>query len=291
LWAVVAQRVGLTYDDQTATMIASRGAVSMTIAREAFEGTLGTVATYRYPHLGLDVRMGERGFFDVLSRHFTLPEEKANKRFVVSGREHEQLEGFFDAELVRVLHTATRVELDDDSCRIHVPGAASSASALEAVTRAALMVMTLLEAAIGRIRPPAAMLPFVHTWRAFADATSGRLELGRMWIHDGSLGGFRFEVGTVFEPDDPKPRGTLVRVPIEPPLDHAPTVDDASLSAVARDALRSLAEHPSFHAEPHELALFIDGATPDPAALGPKIEAMTAVLRALRGAVAAGPFR
>jgi hypothetical protein len=291
LWAVVAQRVGLTYDDPTAAMIASRGAVSMTLAREAFEGTFGTVATYRYPHLGLDVRMGERNFLDVLTRHFTLPEEKANKRFAVTGREHEQLDGFFDAELVRVLHTATRVELDDDSCRIHVPGAATSASALEAVARAALAVMTLLEAAIARIRPPAAMLPFAHAWRAFADATSGRLELGRMWIHDASLGGFRFEVGTVFEPDDPKPRGTLIRVPIEPPLDHAPTVDDASLSAIARDALRSLVELPSFHAEPGELALLIEGPTPDPAALGPKIEAMTAVLRALRGSVAAGPFR
>jgi hypothetical protein len=291
LWAVVAQRTGLAYDDPTATMIASRGAVSITIAREAFEGTLGTVAVYRYPHLGLDVRLGERGFFDALTRHFSLRNDQADKRFIVTGREHAQLEKFFDPELVRYLLTATRVELDDDQCRIHVPGAASSASTLEAVARAAIAVMEVLDVAMKRIPPPLVMVDCVPAWRAFADRAGGRLELGRLFIHDASIGGFRFEVGTVFEPDSPKPRGTVVRVPIEPPLDHAPSVDDPSLSAVARDALKSLASEPGFHADTSELGMWIDGVTPDPATLTPKIEGMLSVLRALRGAVAAGPFR
>ena len=215
LWAIVAQRNGLAYDEHSATMIASdaRGAVSMTLAREAFEGTLGSVATFRYPHLGLDVRLGERGLFTILTRHFTLPDATADGRFAVTGRENAQLAAFFDPELARYLATATRVELDDDQCRIHVPGAASTASTLEAVVRAATHVMELLAAAIARIPPPVAMAPNVAAWRAFADATSGRLELGRVWIHDATIGGFRFEVGTVFEPDSPAPRGTLVRVP------------------------------------------------------------------------------
>jgi hypothetical protein len=291
LWAIVAQRMGLTYDDPSATMIASHGLVSMTIAREAYEGTLGTVAVFRYPHLGLDVHLGERGLFAALTRHFDLPDDAANKRFTVTGREPAQLQRFFDPDIARYLATATRVELDDDQCRIHVPGAASTASVLESVTRTALHVMNLLEAAISRISPPVAMIQFFPAWRAFADATGGRLELGRLWIHDASIGGFRFEVGTVFEPDSPVPRGTLVRVPIEPPLDHAPTVDDANLSALARDALKALMNETGFHADTHELGMYIEGATPDPAVLAPKIEGMISVLRALRGAIAAGPFR
>jgi hypothetical protein len=291
LWAIVAQRKGLTYDDQSATMIGSRGNVSLTIAREAYEGTLGTVATYRYPHLGLDVKLGERGLFAGLTRHFDLPDPRANARFTVTGREPAQLERFFDQELTTYLGTAVRAELDDDQCRIHVPGAASTASALEGVTRTAIHVMNLLDAAISRIAPPLAVATFVGAWRAFADANNGRLELGRLWIHDASMGGFRFEVGTVFEPDSPTPRGTLVRVPIEPPLDQAPTVDDAALSAVARDALKSLVADKGFHADTHELGIYVEGATGDPATLSPKIEAMISVLRALRGAVAAGPFR
>jgi hypothetical protein len=291
LWAIVAQRMGIAYDDQSATMLASRGNVSMTIAREAYEGTLGTVATIRYPHLGLDVKLGERGLFTALTRHFALPNAAADERFRVTGREEAQLAAFFDRDLSAYLSTATRVELDDDQCRIHVPGAASTASTLESVTRTALHVMGLLDAAIARVTPPLAMAGYVAAWRAFADATSGRLELGRLWIHDASIGGFRFEVGTVFEPDSPSPRGTLVRVPIEPPLDHVPTVDDASLSALAREALKALTADKGFHADIHGLGMYIEGATPDPSVLAPKIEGMISVLRALRGAVATGPFR
>ena len=291
LWAIVAQRMGITYDDQSASMIASRGAVSMTLTREAYQGTLGTVATFRYPHLGIDVTLGERGLFTALTRHFTLPNPTVDKRFTVTGREDAQLAAFFDFDLVLYLGTAVRVELDDDQCRIHVPGAASTASTLESVTRTALHVMSLLDAAIARFTPPLAMAPYVAAWRAFADATGGRLELGRLWIHDGSIGGFRFEVGTVFEPDSPTPRGTLVRVPIEPPLESAPNVEDASLSALARDALKTLTTDKSFHADTHELGMYVEGPTPDPSVLAPKIEGMISVLRALRGQVAAGPFR
>lgn len=291
LWAIVAQRMGITYDDQSAMMIASRGNVSMTIAREAYEGTLGSVAVFRYPHLGIDVKLGERGLFTALTRHFTLPNAAADKRLMVTGREDLQLAAFFDPDLVQYLATAVRVELDDDQCRIHVPGAASTSSTLESVTRTALHVMNLLDAATARIPPPFVMAQHVAAWRAFADATGGRLELGRLWIHDASIGGFRFEVGTVFEPDSPTPRGTLVRVPIEPPLEHAPDVNDAGLSALARDALKALTADESFHADAHELGMYIDGPTPDPSVLAPKIEAMISVLRALRGQVAAGPFR
>jgi len=291
LWTIVAQRAGLTYDEQSATMIASRGVVSMSLGREAYEGTLGTVAVFRYPHLGMDVRMRERGLFAMLTRTFTLPNEDANHRFTVTGREHSQLMAFFDADLVRYLHTATRVELDDDQCRIHVPGAASSAATLEAVVKAATHVMELLDASISRIPPPLEMTSSVAAWKTFADSVGGRLELGRVWIHDASIGGFRFEVGTVFEPDSETPRGTLLRVPIEPPLEQAPTVDDAGLSAVARDALKALAADEGFHADTNELGVYIEGPTPDPSTLLPKIEAMISVLRALRGAVAAGPFR
>ncbi|HEY2365928.1 MAG TPA: hypothetical protein VGH87_06060 [Polyangiaceae bacterium] len=291
LWTIVAQRKGISYDEQSATMIASHGAVSMTLAREAYEGTLGTVAVFRYPHLGLDVKLGERGLFALLTRHFDLPSDLANARFTVTGREPAQLQHFFDPELSAYLGTAARAELDDDQCRIHVPGAASSASALENVTATALHLMNLLDTAISHITPPLAVATFAPAWRAFADATSGRLELGRLWIHDASIGGFRFEVGTVFVPDSPVPRGTLARVPIEPPLDHAPNVNDAALSALARDALQALMSDPRFYAGTHELGIYIEGATPDPAVLAPKIEAMISVLRALRGAVAAGPFR
>ncbi len=292
LWTIVAQRVGLSYDESTAAMIASRGAVSMTLSREAHEGTLGIVARYRYPHLGLDVRLGERGLFDtILGGRWEPRDEAARRRFSIVGRENAQLTAFFDDALLSYLATTTNAELDDDHAQLRIAGAASSAAALEGVARAGLTMLGLVEQAVARIPAPLAMSEHVAAWRAFAGSTSGRLELGRMWIHDASLDGFRFELGTVWEPRKTSPRGTVLRVPIEPPLEAAPSIEDAALSAVARDALRALQAHAGFHASGSELGIFIEDVTKDPAALLPRIQEMTTVLRALRGGSAAGPFR
>lgn len=289
LWAIVAQRVGMSYDESEG-MTASRGPVSLVLAREVFQGTLGIIANYRYPHLGLDVRLGERGFFDALARR-RYTNRAALDRFTVLGREAPQLDAFFDDELAAWLAALERIELDDDGARVHVAGTASSAAALEAVARSSLHLLDLLARAVARVPAPAAMAPFETAWRDFAAQVGGRFEPGRVWIHDASLAGFRFEMGTVFEPDNPNPIGTLVRVPIEPPLDRAPSVEDAALSANARAALGELVASEDFHAAADEMGIFVRGPTPNPSALLPRIEAMVAVLRALRGAIAAGPFR
>ncbi len=302
LWALVAQRVGppLSFDAADGSMIGSRGPVAMTIAREVLEGTLGTIATYRFPHLGLDVRLHETGLFDnmpvgfnILARDYRYyPENKrAQKRFTIEGRERAQLAAFFDDALLEHLTSATNVMLDDDAAYVRVPGSASSASTLEQVVRASLQLLGMFEAAVSRIPVPAAMKPHELAWRDFAAQTSGRFEPGRVWVHDATLGGFRFEVGTVWEPHGIQPTGTIVRVPIEPALEHVPSIEDASLSAVAREALRALAAMEGFHASEAEMAFFLRETVPDPARLLGLVENIVSILGALRGSTAAGPFR
>ncbi len=289
LWAIVAQRVGMTYDDGDASMLASRGPVSLKLAREAFEGTLGIVAHYRYPHLGLDVHLTEKGLFDAIA---VLGKwSPRTKRFTIVGREDAQLAAFFDDAFIAHLETATEAQLDDDLAHVRVAGAASAPSTLETVARSALRLLELIEAAVGRIPPPAAMAAHVDAWRAFASELGGRFEPGRVWIHDATLQGFRFSIGTLWEPRDLEPIGTIVRAPIEPPLSRAPSVEDATLSATAREALRTLLAIEGFRANEEELALFLPTTTADPATLLPRLESMAFVLRSLRGIVAAGPFR
>ncbi len=293
LWTIVAQRIGVSYDDSEAAMIATQGAVTMKLVREAHQGTLGIVAHYRYAHLGLDVHLGPRGLLDAMFTRGRF--EPRNKiiadRLTIAGREHAQLEAFFDETLTAHLASATSAVMDDDLAHVRVAGAASSAATLETVARGALDLLALFNAAIARIPVPAAMAAHEHAWRDFAGTYSGRFEAGRVWIHDATLHGFRFEIGTAWEPHDTNPRYTVVRVPIEPPLDHAPTVEDAALSAGAREALRKLVALEGFHAEATEMGFALEHVTPDPAALMPQVESMIDVLRALRGAVAAGPFR
>jgi hypothetical protein len=289
VWSAVAERLGVSYDE-TEGMLASRGAVALVLAREVFQGTLGIIANFRYPHLGLDMKLGERGFFDTIARR-RWDGRPALKRFTVVGREPRQLEAFFDEELSQMLGSATRVEMDDDGARVHVAGNAATASALEAVARSALRLLDMIASATQRIPVAEAMQPHETAWRAFAERAAGRFEPGRVWVHDASIGGFRCEVGTVFEPDDAKPVGTVVRIPIEPPLEKTPDVEDASLSPAARATLRELAETDGFHGSAEEMGIFVRGVVPDPEALMPRLEQMTSVLRSIRGAVAAGPFR
>lgn len=293
LWSIVAQRLGMSYDEPEAAMLATRGAVSMKLVREAYQGTLGIVAHFRYPHLGLDVHLGARGFLDgMLKRGRFEPNHLvANQRFTIAGREKRQLDAFFDDGLLTDLASATTAELDDDLAHVRVAGAASSAGALENVARAALGMLARLDAAVARIPVPEAMAAHERAWRDFAIAVGGRFEPGRTWIHDAILRGFRFEIGTAWEPHDARALFTVVRVPVEPPLDRAPTVEDAALSSTAREALRGLVALPGFHATTTEMGFVLTTVTPDPAVHLPHVESMITVLAALRGAIATGPFR
>jgi hypothetical protein len=294
LWSMVAQRLGVSYDDHEAAMIATRGAVTMKLVREAFQGTLGIVAHYRYPHLGLDLHLGARALLDSLvARGRYEPKSPiARERFTIVGRDPAQLDAFFDPAICGHLASATSVVLDDDLAHVRVAGVASSASALESVARGALTLLAAFDDAVARIPVPRAMAQYEAAWRACAAMLSASFEPGRVWIHDATLGGFRFELGTVWEPHDAtKPKYTVVSVPIEPPLERAPTVEDASLSAFARDRFRELASLEGFHATTTEIGFAIPRATPDPATLVPHIESIVAVLVALRGATVTGPFR
>ncbi len=294
MWTMVAERIGVSYDESESAMLATRGAVSMKLVREAFQGTLGIVAHYRYPHLGLDLHLGARSFLEsmITRGRYESRVAAANQRFTIVGRDRLQLDAFFDTAILEHLASATSVVLDDDLAHVRVAGVANSASTLEQVARAALGLLELFAAAVARIPVPHAFIVYADAWRNFAASVGGRFEPGRMWIHDATIDGFRFEVGLSWEPaDDSKPKYTVIQVPIEPPLAHAPHVDDALLSAHAREVFRELRTVEGFHATTTEIGIASTTITTDPATLLPRIEAMVTILRALRGVVAAGPFR
>ena len=294
MWTMVASRIGVSYDESESAMLATRGGVSMKLVREAFQGTLGIVAHYRFPHLGLDLHLGARGFLDsmITRGRYESRVAAANQRFTIVGRDRLQLDAFFDAAILDQLASATSVVLDDDLAHVRVAGMANSASTLEHVARGALQLLELFAAGVARIPVPLAFAPYEEAWRSFAATVAGRFEPGRMWIHDATLDGYRFELGLAWEPaDDATPKYTVIQVPIEPPLDHAPNVEDALLSAHARALFQDLMTVDGFHATTTEIGIASTTITPDPAALLPRVEAIVTILRALRGVVAAGPFR
>ena len=105
-----------------------------------------------------------------------------------------------------------------------------------------------------------------------------------------ATGGERFELGSTWEPSG-EFHGTLVRFPIEPPLEDDLRVDDPALSPLARELLRGLVGLPGFHATTKEIGLLLPDLAVDPATLHPQVESIAKLLRSKRGLLVAGPFR
>ena len=291
VWQQVAARVAMELDPTGASLRASRGPVTLIMHREALEGRLGVVARFAWPHLGLDLRLVERSWTHAFaSGSVRLSNPAADPRFAAFGREAAQCAPFLDPEMLQLMLTAGSVKLDDDGAAFGVPAGATTAPALERVAGTCLRLLELFAAASERVPPPAAMAAHVDAWRAYAASVGGRLELGRMWIHDASLEGERFELGSTWEPSG-EFHGTLVRFPINPPLEEELRIEDPALSPLARELLRGLVGLPGFHATTQELGLLLPDPVADPASLHPHVESIAKLLRSKRGLLVAGPFR
>jgi len=291
VWQQVAARVAMELDASGTSLRAARGPVTLVMHREAIEGRLGVVARFAWPHLGLDLRLVERSWTHVFaSDAVRLSNPAADPRFVAFGREAAQCAPFLDPEMLQLMLTAGSVKLDDDGAVFGVPSGATTAPALERVAGTCLRLLELFEAACARVGPPASMAAHVDAWRAYADSVGGRLELGRMWIHDANLEGERFELGSTWEPSG-EFHGTLVRFPIDPPLEEELRVDDPALSPLARELMQGLVGLPGFHASTTEIGLLFPDRVPDPLSLHAHVEATAKLLRSKRGLLVAGPFR
>lgn len=291
VWQQVAARVAMELDSAGTSLRAARGPVSLVMHREALDGRLGVVARFAWPHLGLDLRLVERSWTHVFaSGAVRLSNPAADPRFAAFGREAAQCGPFLDPEMLQLMLSAGSVKLDDDGAAFGVPTGATTAPALEGVANTCLRLAELFAAACERVPPPASVAANVDAWRGYAASVGGRLELGRMWIHDANLEGERFELGSTWEPSG-EFHGTVVRFPIEPPLEQELRVEDPALSPLARELLRGLVGLPGFHATTQEIGFLLPDRVPDPATLHPQVESLAKLLRSKRGLLVAGPFR
>ncbi len=289
IWSQVGERLELEFDPGRGSLHAERGEVKLQLGRELREGALATAARYAWPHLGLDLHVGEKRWTDVLGRTWAAP-GKAGDRFTIRGREAAQIEAFFDDDLLDRLVRGASVTMDDDGAVVTFSGSPGSTASLEKLATEAVALLEALAQAVARVPPPAAMAEDAGAWRAFAERVGGHFEAGRMWVHGGALGVDRFDVGTVWQPNGTL-MGTLVSFPIDPPLEQDLSPDDPTLSPATRELLQELEEAVHLHVRREEAGYLVPEPTPDPETLRPRLEAIARLLRAKRGLAGAGPFR
>lgn len=292
-WLAAAERLGLVSDPEGERMTKAQGKVTVEIATRRSDGDFWLVASLGYPSLGLDLDLVQRSWLDLVVPNLVktgLPETDA--RFKIQAREHVQAQIVLIPALTTALATFEEVRVEDATATLARRGSAHSFDTLAAFVNGAIEVATQLEEAAALVTAPAAFANDVPAWRAFAERHRGRLELGRMRVHDATVGIDRVTVGTDWTRSG-QLVGTRLRVVIDPVLAAVPAgPDDPSISPAAREAWRALLlQARGVRIEPAAVAVDLEGKLADPAVALPVIELAVALRRALSGITGAGPFR
>jgi hypothetical protein len=293
VWQRASQRASLVSDPDAERMYGTRGVIAIEIRTEQRDADFWLVAKLSWPSLGLDLDIGERKWSDVLSLDVVKSgDAQADGRFAAHAREHAQAREVVTPELMIALLRFEDVKLDDATATLATRGTAHATEPVEAFVVAVLHAADAIAAAADRVPPPVMLAPHVLAWRAFAERLRGRLELGRMHVHDGAVGRDRVTVGTEWTRSGMLV-GTRVRVVVDPPLDAAPTSpEDVVLSRVARDAWRDLAARAhAVRVERDAVLVELEGKLADPNEAMPILELAVSLRRALAGLGGAGPFR
>ncbi|WP_394832956.1 hypothetical protein LVJ94_41290 [Pendulispora rubella] len=281
-WRFIAKAHGLLCDDENERMTATFGAVSLTIGLEqrAAEG-LYAVARLEWPALGLDLRIEERKWTDMLrSDDVELGEVIFDSAFVATGRDREQLRSWLSVDFAPSICGFAQASVRDDGALllmgIHVI-TGDPRGVLSRFVAAAVHAAKCFGIAHDRVPPPPEMAAYEPVWRAFAERHGGRLERGRMWIHDATLGMDRFSIGTDWSGTPPT---TLVRVPIDPPLTRPFEGDVSRLRAKVQD----------IHVGLDAVEVRLPAPLADPTTVEPILVEMVRLSRSARGLLE-NPFR
>lgn len=293
VWQRASQRAALVSDPDAERMYGSRGAIAIEIRTEQRDADFWLVAKLSWASLGLDLDVGERKWTDVLSLDVVKSgNAQADSRFAAHAREHVQARHVVTPELMIALLRFEDVKLDDATATLASRGTAHATEPVEAFVAAVLHAADAIAAAAARVPPPVMLAPHLEAWRSFADRMRGRLELGRMHVHDAVVGTDRVDVGTEWTRNGALV-GTRIRVLVDPPLDAPPASrEDALVSPAARDAWRELAGRAhAVRVDRDAVLVDLDGKLTDPSDLMPTIELAVTLRRALAGIKGAGPFR
>lgn len=80
------------------------------------------------------------------------------------------------------------VKVNDSSAILASRGTAHATEPVDAFVRFVLYAADAITSAAARVPAPLLLQPRLPAWRAFAERLRGRLELGRMFVHDGVVG-------------------------------------------------------------------------------------------------------
>lgn len=293
VWKQAAESASLVCDRDSERMVGSRAGISIEIRTERREADFWLVAVLIWPSLALAVGVGERRWTDLLSRDLIKTvSSDADGRSAVHAREQAQARAVPGPELLAALLAFEQVAVDDVSATLGSRGTPHVTAPVDAFVALAMRAADAMVEVIKAIPPPALFAPHAAAWCAFAERLRGRLELGRMRLHDAVSGTDSFSVVAEWTRGG-APAGMRVRVAFDPSLDAVPAAAaDPATSPAARDTWLALTGHAAAVAVTREAVLVeLEGTLADPADAMTVIEPAVSLRRSLACIRAAGPFR
>jgi hypothetical protein len=196
-----------------------------------------------------------------------------------------------ERELCRRLATFDRVRLDDEGAALERDVPARDQAALQRFLQDVDAVADAVVLAAARIPPPAWVdAESAAAWRAFAEATAGKLRPGSMRVRGAVVDGDRVHVETVLDAKG-QPEATRVVLALDPEVDLRERVEAPAALRRAVAALTTIDEPRSFDVQPDAITLELPGFVRDPAVLRPIVAEMQRLSARLRGETRRGPYR
>ncbi len=191
LWGEVAERAGMTFEDDRLT--AKVGAADVTVWRENSAGQPVLAAAVRYPSLGLELTSQPVGGLSRLWRDDGVPLGESSR---VSGRDEAQVRaavGFLE-------HWVQSLEvrrISDEELLLQRAAAGLTAEPLLGLAEAALAIARRIPDLARSLPAPAGV--DLSVWRAIAERVNGQLLLARPSVI-GEVDGRRVEVSQLWGP-------------------------------------------------------------------------------------------
>jgi hypothetical protein len=276
IWNELARRHGLhAHGDER--LRGQLDEVTFELRPESHEAGVWAIAELSWPKLGLDLRVAEKKWLDKLVGEDLALERAFSARFSSAARERAQAVALLDGAVRGALLALERVALDDGGCVLAAPGAAFDLEALDAFATRTKQVAAALARAFSKIPAPAAMAAHAAAWREYAAENGGRFEPGRVFVHDATLEGERFDLGTLYEGTTPTATVVRLKLPLaaRDEVLLAKALEDAGLEPVVDES---------------GVTVRLEPALQTPRAAERTIHALAEVAAAARGAPR-GPYR
>jgi hypothetical protein len=289
VWAEVARRAGMENDAERERMTTDVGDVQLAITLE-HRGDEGicSVASMRWPSLGIDVHLSERRWVDAFKAEIRTGDAAFHERFTVRAREPDpsRLLPVFGPRLRAALLAFEDVALDDEGCALASRGGAHSLDELSSFVTRAREAATAMNESLPLVPFPTPFATQAKQWGAFAERLGGRLHAGRPMITAGTWDRETVEVGVRWN-DDGELAGTFARARLPRPIDGGGEGEDAKalVRALEND------EKAQVRIERQLVEASFDRAFDDPAAMVPVLDRLAVLARIVRGERDAGPYR